>query len=428
VVSETLPAQSLDAERAVLGAMLLDNRALKLMSDKLGADDFYQPQHQVIFTRICFMAREGVPVDPITAAKALGENGEIGRVGGAVYLHTLINECPSAANCGYYASIVQDAAKCRRVREAGDRLIQLASTYEASGLGSVDAMMERVAGEALALSMLLDLNTDTSPIEGLSTWDDFWVSEPETQVWRIPGCLAIQDVMMILSLPGYGKSVLSRQVAIALAGGRHPFRDEACPPMRTLLIDLENPPTTVAIQSRPIGTQVKSMGDWAEDRGWVWRKPGGLNLRKREDAQLFERVINETQPDVVCLGSLYKAYQRGHDDWDTAADETREVFDKMRERYRIALWLEHHMPRGQAGIGSGNPFGSTIWERWPGFGRMLDKIDDNNYELKITFRGDRDERDFPLGLHRGGVLPWTPIYDRAELEYLRTAAAKAAKL
>jgi len=424
-MTDTLPAQSALAEQAVLGAMLLDCRALKLMSEQLSSADFYRPQNATIFAALCLMLDESTPVDPLTTAASLGKAGVLARVGGAIYLHTLTESVPSTAHCGYYASIIKDAARCRRVLQAGERLVQLARDYEAANSADADEMMEQVAGETLNLSLLLDHRDDGRPIEGLSTWDQFLQEQPIEEQWRIPGLLAKQDVFMLLSVPGMGKSVLSRQICLCLAGGMHPFTTERIPPMRTLLIDLENPPTTVAIQSRPIHQQVQSMGEWAEGRGYIWRKPGGLNLRKREDAQLLERAINETQPDLVGLGSLYKAYSRGKDDWDTCADETRMVFDKMRERYGVTLWLEHHMPRGQHNQPSGNPFGSTIWERWPGFGRMLTRLDEATFELSATFRGDRDVRRIPAGLRRGGVLPWTPIWDDIEMDYLRPKKANA---
>jgi hypothetical protein len=110
----------------------------------------------------------------------------------------------------------------------------------------------------------------------------------------------------------------------------------------------------------------------------------------------------------VCIGPLYKAAPKGRDDYDTAADEARAVFDRIRARHNCGLFIEHHMSRQSAQSGQ-SPYGSTIWERWPSHGRVLRDIDGTHYELAMPFRADRSYREWPVGLHRGGELPWLPI-------------------
>jgi hypothetical protein len=60
-----------------------------------------------------------------------------------------------------------------------------------------------------------------------------------------------------------------------------------------------------------------------------------------------------------------------------------------------------------------------LWERWPSYGRVISRIGGEFYDFAV-FRGDREAgREFPAGLQRGGKLPWSPIWDREELELIR---------
>ena len=225
---------------------------------------------------------------------------------------------------------------------------------------------------------------------------------------------------MVLGAAGSGKSVLSRQVAMCLAAGVHPFTMRPVRPVRTLLVDLENSPDQTAEESAPVLTAIRGMRD-TEGRGMIWPHPEGMDLRKRADAMLLERVIAQAEPDVVCMGSLYNAYRRGRDDWDTAAEDVQAVLKRLRSRYGLGLWLEHHMPRAQGSGHTGTPYGGTAWEKWPTHGRWLRRHPEVKmplFLLEETFRGDRGKRDLPLALTRGGKLPWTSVWDEAELELI----------
>src|SRR5699024_10537968 len=88
----------------------------------------------------------GEPADPITVSAALERRGELGRVGGAPYLHTLIATVPAAANAGYYAEIVAPKAILRRLVEAGTRIVQ----YGYGGANSDGAEVNEIVDRAQA--------------------------------------------------------------------------------------------------------------------------------------------------------------------------------------------------------------------------------------------------------------------------------------
>ncbi len=111
--------------------MLLSKDAIADVVDVIKAVDYYRPAHEVIHDAIIDLYGRGEPADPITVAAELQKRGELQRIGGAPYLHTLSANVPIAANAGYYAEIVRDKAILRRLVEAGTRIAQLGYAGEA---------------------------------------------------------------------------------------------------------------------------------------------------------------------------------------------------------------------------------------------------------------------------------------------------------
>lgn len=124
-VSDRTPPQDNAAEQAVLGAMLIATDAIDDVAALINPDDYYRPAHETIHHAIVELHQAGQPVDPVTVAAALSRKGELERIGGAPYLHTLSANVPIAANASHYASIVLEKAKLRAIVDAGTKLTQL---------------------------------------------------------------------------------------------------------------------------------------------------------------------------------------------------------------------------------------------------------------------------------------------------------------
>ncbi|UOY00591.1 replicative DNA helicase [Blastococcus sp. PRF04-17] len=140
------PPQDIPAEQSVLGGMLLSKDAIADVVEVLQGVDFYRPAHQVIFDCILDLYGRGEPADAITVAAELNRTDQLSKMGGAVYLHTLIASTPTAANAGYYAAIVAEQAVLRRLVEAGTRVVQL-GYGAAGGQGDVDDIVDRAQQE-----------------------------------------------------------------------------------------------------------------------------------------------------------------------------------------------------------------------------------------------------------------------------------------
>ncbi|WP_307160628.1 replicative DNA helicase [Streptomyces rishiriensis] len=145
---DRVPPHDLDAEQCVLGGMLLSKDAIGEVSDTLTARDFYRPAHETIYAAIMDTYAAGEPADPITIAAELTRRGEITKIGGASYLHTLVQTVPTAANAEHYAEIVHERAVLRRLTEAGTRIAQLGY----AGEGELDDIVNTAQAEMYAVT------------------------------------------------------------------------------------------------------------------------------------------------------------------------------------------------------------------------------------------------------------------------------------
>jgi len=143
------PPQDVAAEQSVLGGMMLSKDAIADVVEVLRAQDFYRPAHETVFDSITDLYARGEPADAVTVAGELTRRGDLGRIGGHAYLHTLISSVPTAANAGYYARIVHERAVLRRLVAAGTKIVQLG--YAADG-GDVEEIVNSAQAEIYAVS------------------------------------------------------------------------------------------------------------------------------------------------------------------------------------------------------------------------------------------------------------------------------------
>ena len=124
--------------------MLLSKDAIADVVEVVRGHDFYRPAHELVFEAVLDLYGRGEPADAVTVSAELQKRGELGRVGGAPYLHTLLQSVPTAANAGYYARIVRETAVLRRLIEAGTKIVQLGYTGDGDADDIVDAAQVEV--------------------------------------------------------------------------------------------------------------------------------------------------------------------------------------------------------------------------------------------------------------------------------------------
>ncbi|KPV57922.1 MULTISPECIES: replicative DNA helicase [Paenibacillus] len=120
---DRIPPQNLEAEQAVLGAILLDGDALVTAMERVTSDDFYRGSHQRIFEAMIEIAEANEPVDLITLTARLQDKKQLEEVGGISYLSELANAVPTAANVDYYAQIVEEKSMLRRLIRAATQIV-----------------------------------------------------------------------------------------------------------------------------------------------------------------------------------------------------------------------------------------------------------------------------------------------------------------
>jgi replicative DNA helicase len=142
--SGRMPPQDPAAEQSVLGSMLISKDAIADVNEEITGADFYRPAHETIYDAIVDLYGRGEPADPVTVSAELQRRGELQKVGGAPYLHTLSASVPIAANASYYATIVREKAILRRLVDAGTKIAQMGYAGEGDVDQTVDAAQQEV--------------------------------------------------------------------------------------------------------------------------------------------------------------------------------------------------------------------------------------------------------------------------------------------
>jgi len=231
--------------------------------------------------------------------------------------------------------------------------------------------------------------------------------------WVIPGLLERSERVIVVAAEGVGKTMLARQVSILSACGLHPFSFQPMKPIRTLFVDLENPERIIKRISRKIFEEALKVSRMTEEpQAHLFMKPAGLDLLKDGDRALLEKRLEETKPDLICIGPLYKSFvDPGGRTSEAVAIEIAKYLYDIRTAYKCALWIEHHAPLGSTmATRDLRPFGSAVWSRWPEFGLALHPTMGGAYQYDVRhFRGARDERPWPSVIARGRQFPFDTI-------------------
>ena len=215
------PPQDMEAEQCVLGAMLMSKDAIADVVEVLRGVDFYRPAHEQVYGAIIELYGRGEPADAVTVSDELGKRGELQRIGGAPYLHTLLASVPIAANAGWYADIVREKAILRRLVDASVRIRQM--SY--AGEGDVDVIVDRAQAEVYSVTERRSAE-DYKPLSDLMqpTLDEMEAIESRgAGLSGVPTGFADLDeltnglhpgqMIIVAARPGCGKSTLALDLA-----------------------------------------------------------------------------------------------------------------------------------------------------------------------------------------------------------------------
>ena len=218
---DRVPPHDLLAEQSALGGMLLSKDAVADVIESVRGVDFYIPKHEVIFEAILTLYSHGEPTDVIAVTDELTKSGALSRAGGADYLHTLTAIVPTAANAGYYASLVAEKAVLRRLVEAGTRIVQMgyASEGEVTDLvNNAQAEIYQVAGGVEAedfIPLTEAVTTAIDEIEAAKGRDGSMTGVPTgfADLDELTNGLHGGQLILVAARPALGKSTLALDFA-----------------------------------------------------------------------------------------------------------------------------------------------------------------------------------------------------------------------
>jgi replicative DNA helicase len=224
VVDVRTPPHSIEAEQAVLGGLMLDVSAWDNVADAVRAEDFYRPDHRLIFRAIEALAGNSRAVDVVTVSEQLERTGQLQDAGGLAYLGSLARDTPTAANVRAYADIVRERSLLRQLISTGNEIAASAFNTEGQtarelvdraeqGVFAIAEQGARGREGAVPVTRLLppviddidERHSNPDKIRGLPTgFADFD---------RLTGGLRPGDLLIVAGRPSMGKTTLAVNMA-----------------------------------------------------------------------------------------------------------------------------------------------------------------------------------------------------------------------
>jgi len=215
------PPHSPEAERTVLGTILVNNKTLNVVLSIISPEDFYKDSHRKIIETISALVDKGVPVELLALSEELRRNGILDEVGGAAYLATLMDGVPRNLNVEYYARIIKEKALLRRLILSSAQIIT--SSYEqkedadevldAAQAAILDVAEERTKQGFLSLS---DLTASTMAIiERLAEQREAITGVPSgfRELDNLTSGFHPQELVIIAARPSMGKTALCLNIS-----------------------------------------------------------------------------------------------------------------------------------------------------------------------------------------------------------------------
>ena len=220
-----MPPHSIDAEQAVLGAIIINSRAINDVSSILLPGDFYREAHRIVFEAMLEMSYKGSPIDMLSLSEFLRDKNLFEKVGGVAFITHLSNISPSAANATYYAKIVKDKALLRNLINAASDIADSAF----AGSDDIVNLLDNAERKVLAISASHDTGSAV-PVKSLlkeaigriemayeakggltglpSGFDD---------LDRLTSGLQPSDLILLAARPSMGKTALTLNLAANVA-------------------------------------------------------------------------------------------------------------------------------------------------------------------------------------------------------------------
>jgi len=226
IVGNRIPPNSLEAEIAVLGAMMLSKQAISKSTELLSADSFYQEKHKIIFNSILKLSEENKTVDLLTLSENLSKTGDLESIGGRAYLAKINKEVATAASVEQYSLIVLEKQLRRDLIESSGQVINNAYDEEKDILTEIDkaeSEIFRIAEKRMTKNYqgMRELTKETyKQIDDMRTRSESGLTGIPSGLIDLDkylGGLQKSELIIIAARPSMGKTALSLSIARNLA-------------------------------------------------------------------------------------------------------------------------------------------------------------------------------------------------------------------
>lgn len=213
-ISLRIPPQNIDAERAVIGAIMIRPDEIDTIGMVLASTDFYGIENQILYSALEAMhKRNEVAIDAVTLGEHLQRSGQLGTIGGVAYIATLLIDVPEASHGIHYARIVRDKSRARALIQACHEAMAVA--YESEDPDDIiDSHARRI--EQIRESETSEIATAAEAVESLIERRQNPRQIHKTGIWQLDqkliGGMRDGDILAVGGRPGTGKTVLLSQI------------------------------------------------------------------------------------------------------------------------------------------------------------------------------------------------------------------------
>ncbi len=367
-----VPPHNLEAEQAVLGAILAAGTIPVEVLATVEEADFYRPAHRTVWRAIGRLADRGEPIDPVTVLGELQHTGELDDVGGGPFLHTLVASVPTVADAAHYARLVAELAHARRVNDLGIRLAHLPADADPAELAHLAAELAKATTTTAAggprgweppTPLGVGAAVPAFPVEVLPAWLGQYVSAVATATQTPPdlgGMLALATLAAIAAgavevhpRPGW-REPLCLFVAVGMDAGAR--KSGVFTALTRALADFERDQATAALPAITEQATLRRIAEQAAAHAEAAASKAPPDLAEERKAEAIARaaeansltvppvprwLVDDATPEA--LAGLLAAHGR-----IALLSPEGDVFDQMAGRYNptagpnLGVYLKGH--------------------------------------------------------------------------------------
>lgn len=224
-----IPPQNIEAEKSVLGSLMLDSKSIDVIIDILRPDDFYQTKHKIIYEAMVDLYQNKEPIDVLSLSSRLKDKKQLDAAGGSSYLTELVNSVPTSSNAKHYAEIVHKKSVLRDLIESSGHINQLGYNEEEEIDSILDEAEKKIFSIARMSTKQRFVNMKTSLMDAWERFDKLHKSKGEMrgvpsgfpELDNLLAGFQKSDLIILAARPSIGKSALALDIArnVACKGG-----------------------------------------------------------------------------------------------------------------------------------------------------------------------------------------------------------------